>query len=667
MTGAYVRKVAIAVLVLAGTSAALASTAWSASSARLCPSFCGARGGPELVAVRQLHGAIASVGLLLASSGPVELVVERSIGGRLASAQATVVGRDPQVTLTGRVPVGDRRRTVADIRLRFARAGPAWRTVKLSGRARSLPAGDYVVTASSLTSAGNLRRPGSSVVLRLLRDGQLVYLLEPYTAPGASTGAARVVAQTTATIGGTVDPYGQTTSYSFEYGPTASYGAQTASQPVARRRKRLAVAANLTGLSLTTAYHYRLVATTCSGCPWGTSYGPDRTLTTKAATGLSQQQVDADRAVSTYNVMQSDFYAANAYPGDSSGLYIESSPQGGNRYSYLWPFSRALVGTVTLAGIPAALLGGASYQSDVANRLAGLARYWDGTGYDSYPVAPFGNGGDKYYDDQAWVGLAAAQTYAMSGNPSALSDAESAFNFVYPGGWAAAAGFEPGGIYWVNQGVGVGVNNHDRTTTSNAPNAELALLLGAADPASASSYDNDAALIYGWVNQFLYNVPTSPNYAPSQPALMFDKVVGNNTIDHTLWTYNQGTMIAADVREYQLTGQATYLSQAESIATTALHTFTETSYLSQPAAFDAIFFRGLLVLYSATSDGGLRAQIVQTVQTYADDAWNNYRSPAGLFRFPSTSGSGDQLLDQGAMVEIYAALAWNPADYDKLP
>ena len=51
------------------------------------------------------------------------------------------------------------------------------------------------------------------------------------------------------------------------------------------------------------------------------------------------------------------------------------------------------------------------------------------------------------------------------------------------------------------------------------------------------------------------------------------------------------------------TGQAAYLSDAEALANTALNTFSESDYINnQSAAFNAIYFRGLLLLYSATSD-----------------------------------------------------------------
>ena len=490
-------------------------------------------------------------------------------------------------------------------------------------------------------------------------------------APSVSTGGASSITQSGATVSGTVNPNGQSTTYSFQYGTTTSYGSATSSQVAGSGNTAVNVSATLTGLSPGTTYHYRITATNAAG----TAYGSDLTFTTV----MTVQQSDASRAVATYNAMQQYFYAADVYPGDTSSLYAENYPQSGNRYSYLWPFSRVLAGTITLAGIPSALVGGASYQADVTDRLTGLSRYWDSTssgpGYDSYPPAPYGGGGDKYYDDQAWVGLAAAQNYALTGDPTSLADARNVFNFVYPGGWAGGASFEPGGIYWVQQGVGLGSTNHDRTTTSAAPNAETALLLENFDPANAATYDAGASAMYGWVNHYLYNVnanPTdpnapNPNYDPNQPALMFDKVTGSNTIDETLYTYNQGAMIAANVREYQKTGNPAYLSDAEAIANTALSTFNETYYINHSPAVQAIFFRGLLVLYSVTSNATLQSNIIQTIQTYADDAWKNRRSSNGLFSFPNDSGTGYQLLDQGAMLQVYAMLAWNASDYGKLP
>jgi hypothetical protein len=650
--------------------AAGAPGALSAATAVPCPSFCGrSNAGPELVAFRQLRGDTVRIVVVLKRRGAFELIVSRWRSGRLVSARPTAIGRQPGEVLSGRMPVGGGRKLVARIRLRSAPAGLRARVVDLSGGKGLLTAGVYIVRVNALTRSGAVREPGSSIVLRLKRNGNFVPLLGAHRAPApsAATGAASSVTPSGATVTGQINPRGQMTSYYFQYGTSTAYGARTAAQGVGWGTRALNVSASLGGLSAGSTVHYRLVATNCPGCSWGVRYGGDRTFTTLPAP--SPQQLAATRAVATYAAMQQYFSAASVYPGDQSGLYAGDYPQTGNHYSFLWPFSRALAGTITLAGIPSALLGGLSYQADVADRLAGLAHYWDGSGYESYPPMPYGAGGDKYYDDQAWIGLATAQNYAITGDPTSLADAKNVFNFVYPGGWAGTAGFDPGGIYWVQQGVGVGASNHSRTANSTAPNAEIALLLENFDPANATVYDAGASAMYGWVNQYLYNVQPNPNYDPSQPALIFDSVTpAGNAINKTLYTYNQGTMIAANVREYLKTGNSAYLSAAEAIASTSLSTFNESYYLTHSAAFNAIFFRGLLVLYSATRDAALQSQIIQTIRTYAEDAWNDYRTPEGLFKFPYVSPVANyQLLDQGAMLQIYSMLAWSPADYADLP
>jgi hypothetical protein len=85
-------------------------------------------------------------------------------------------------------------------------------------------------------------------------------------------------------------------------------------------------------------------------------------------------QTNANRAVAAYNGMQKNFFVQ-----DGKSLYRQTFPttypRSGNPYSYLWEFSRALLGTLALAGVPSNLIGGTSYVSAVQNRLTGLAHY----------------------------------------------------------------------------------------------------------------------------------------------------------------------------------------------------------------------------------------------------------------------------------------------------
>lgn len=101
-----------------------------------------------------------------------------------------------------------------------------------------------------------------------------------FTAPTVTTEAATDVADTTATINGTVDNDGMSGCWAyFEYGETAAYElGQTALQAVVAGADAQAVEADLTGLTAETEYHFRCVAYTAAG----TDYGDDTTLTTTA-------------------------------------------------------------------------------------------------------------------------------------------------------------------------------------------------------------------------------------------------------------------------------------------------------------------------------------------------------------------------------------------------
>jgi len=95
-------------------------------------------------------------------------------------------------------------------------------------------------------------------------------------APTATTGPTTAVGATTATVEGTVNPGGQSTNWHVEYGTTTAYGSTTSSTSAGSGTAATNVSANLTGLSVGTTYHYRMVATNGSG----TSHGADAVFTT---------------------------------------------------------------------------------------------------------------------------------------------------------------------------------------------------------------------------------------------------------------------------------------------------------------------------------------------------------------------------------------------------
>jgi hypothetical protein len=97
--------------------------------------------------------------------------------------------------------------------------------------------------------------------------------------PGVVTGAATSVTPTSATLNGTVDPNGRSTTWLFEYGTSISYGSKTPERSAGSGTSAGSVSAALPGLVRGTVYHFRLVAISDAGV----SRGADRTFSTIGA------------------------------------------------------------------------------------------------------------------------------------------------------------------------------------------------------------------------------------------------------------------------------------------------------------------------------------------------------------------------------------------------
>jgi len=100
-------------------------------------------------------------------------------------------------------------------------------------------------------------------------------------APSVSTGSATSLTSNSATLNGTINPNGASTTYYFEYGITTAYGATTITTSAGSGTSDVSVNASITGLSEGTIYHHRLVATNSIG----TISGSDQTFITSAHVG----------------------------------------------------------------------------------------------------------------------------------------------------------------------------------------------------------------------------------------------------------------------------------------------------------------------------------------------------------------------------------------------
>lgn len=152
--------------------------------------------------------------------------------------------------------------------------------------------------------------------------------LTPSPPPVASTGSASGVGQDAATVAGTVTPAGQTTTYYFEYGPTANYGFETAAQNGGAGTTPEQVTAAITQLASSTTYHYRLVSVSAGG----TALGADQTFKTTTPPVISTGGASSVRTTSAVlnGVVNPEGQATTYYfQYGTSGSYGAETPPSG--------------------------------------------------------------------------------------------------------------------------------------------------------------------------------------------------------------------------------------------------------------------------------------------------------------------------------------------------
>ena len=105
-----------------------------------------------------------------------------------------------------------------------------------------------------------------------------VTTLPPTGLPVVITNPATLITSHSARLNGAVDPHGFDHHGYFQYGRTISYGSRTPNQ-IKTGNNYQNVAANISGLTAHTTYHFRVVGINTAG----TRYGSDKTFVTPLA------------------------------------------------------------------------------------------------------------------------------------------------------------------------------------------------------------------------------------------------------------------------------------------------------------------------------------------------------------------------------------------------
>ena len=246
-------------------------------------------------------------------------------------------------------------------------------------------------------------------------------------------------------------------------------------------------------------------------------------------------------------------------------------------------------------------------------------------GYDSYLVQ-FG-GGNRFYDDNQWLGLAWMDAWFRTKEPVLLERGKLIYRFMMTG-YDTATG---GGLYW-EEGKSISKN-----TCSNGPGIVLALQLYKAT--KEQKYLDTALLLYHWVDAHLRD----------SDGLYFDNIrLRDQRIGKAKYSYNTGTMLQANVYLYELTGERAWLQRATAIADSATRYFYGAGKFRDGYWFNAVLLRGLEELLKFDSNPAY----LQAFRKCLDESLDHDLAPSGLM------GARKQqlLVNQAGMLEMLARM-----------
>jgi hypothetical protein len=238
--------------------------------------------------------------------------------------------------------------------------------------------------------------------------------------------------------------------------------------------------------------------------------------------------------------------------------------------------------------------------------------------------------GERYYDDNLWIGISALDAYSRTKQKSNLELGKLIFNFTMTG-YDNVLG---AGIYW-KEG-----DKSSKNTCSNGPGILVALQLYQAT--MDKRYLEVGLTLFNWTNEKLQ--------APS--GLYYDNIgTADGRIGKAIFSYNAGTMLESNVYLYECTKDKKYLNAANAIADSSLVYFYGDDKFRDGYWFNAVLLRGYQHLLKYNKD----TKYILGFKKCLDHALKFEKNDQGLF----TGKMGVQnLVEQGGMLEILARFSW---------
>jgi uncharacterized protein YyaL (SSP411 family) len=309
----------------------------------------------------------------------------------------------------------------------------------------------------------------------------------------------------------------------------------------------------------------------------------------------------------------------------AAALYYETTDiaKNENKHSYLWP----LCAYIQAANEMETLEPGKDYIGPV---VKAIDQYYAARppypGYQAYVASEKHD--SRFYDDNQWVAIAYLDAYNRTHKKRYLEKSEMICRFIL-GGLDTVAG---GGFYWKEDG------RSTKNTCSNGPGILVLLQLYKITHKQANL--TTAIQVYNWVNKTLQD----------PGGVYYDNInVSTLKIGRAKFTYNTGAMLQANVLLFDITKDKKYLNEAERVATAGRNFFFRNGRLPDGYWFNAVMLRGYEELYKVDAN----KEWINFYQQDADAIWNNERDANNMVG----TKQAKSLIDQAAMIEIYARLA----------
>lgn len=255
-------------------------------------------------------------------------------------------------------------------------------------------------------------------------------------------------------------------------------------------------------------------------------------------------------------------------------------------------------------------------------------------GYGEYIVKL--NRGQRYYDDNQWIGIAGLDIYERTGKKAYFDLGKSMYDFMMTA-YDTKLG---GGLYWRENDF------ESKNTCSNGPGVIVALKLYKVT--NHEAYLDTALMIYNWTNEKLQ----------TSSGLYYDNIkTKDESIGKAIFSYNTGTMLQSNVYLYEITGNEMYLKRAINIADSSLQYFYGNEKFRDGYWFNAVLLRGYQHLLKHHKD----LKYIRGFKKCLDNALKENKNDKGLF---SANGNTYNLVEHGGMLEILARFAFLENNYD---